>query len=311
MACSQIIVNQPWFRSGCTLGEGPLYDPKTSILHFVDISEKRVTYQVFHLNTKNQHLEVEQFDEAVSCLALRKNGQGLACAASQGFAILEGDSSLKYLNRPLSIDHIPHIRFNDGACDSSGRFFAGTIFNEGHDIAGRLFRYDPLKEQCLVVDEGPFTDSNGLGWSPDEKIFYFTDSLTNKIYAYDYNDGELSNRRVFVDAIAQGFPENTFCDGLCVDDKGYVWSARWGGSQILRFTPEGTVDIQIIFPTALNITACCFGGPNNDQLYVTTAHCGANGGDATRQVQYPDSGHLFVVDLSGKYRGGHRYKFAG
>lgn len=121
-----------------------------------------------------------------------------------------------------------------------------------------------------------------------KKDSYFTDSLTNKIYAYDYNDGELSNRRVFIDAIAQGLPENTFCDGLCVDDEGCVWSARfvlglfsagtclifkkhrWGGSRILRFTPDGTIDTQIVFPTALNITACCFGGMQQTYTSFTT-----------------------------------------
>ena len=103
---------------------------------------------------------------------------------------------------------------------------------------------------------------------------------------------------------------------------------RWGGSRIIRYTPDGAVDLQVVFPTALNVTACCFGGkvvvdlsptytlilfeqgPNNDQLYVTTAHCGACGGDASRQAQYPDSGNLFVVDLSGQFRGGKwRHEF--
>lgn len=52
-------------------------------------------------------------------------------------------------------------------------------------------------------------------------------------------------------------------------------------------------------------------GPNNDQLFVTTAHCGANGGDSSLQEQYPDSGHVFRVDLSGKYQGSSANKFAG
>lgn len=114
-----------------------------------------------------------------------------------------------------------------------------------------------------MVDDGPFTvwadllhqvwntysTSTGLQWSgveprrenfvnthlcyllsPPSRIYqsYFTDSLNNKIYAYDYDDGNLTNRRLFVDAIALGMPENTFCDGLCTDSKGGVWSARFG-----------------------------------------------------------------------------------
>lgn len=87
----------------------------------------------------------------------------------------------------------------------------------------------------------------------------------------------------------------------------------WGGSQVVRFSPSGSVDLIVDFPTVLNITSCAFGGPKNDQLYVTSAHCKASG-EAERQAEYPDSGHLFVVDLSGKqgdkqYTGVLRHKF--
>ena len=101
---------------------------------------------------------------------------------------------------------------------------------------------------------------------------------------------------------------------------------RWGGSRVVRFSPTGDIDFQLIFPTALNVTACCFGGnpcqilfhisykqlsgPNNDHMFVTTAHCSAVGGDPTRQEQYPDSGNIFFVDLSGIFKGVERHFFA-
>ncbi|KIJ68356.1 hypothetical protein HYDPIDRAFT_173106 [Hydnomerulius pinastri MD-312] len=302
------IVDKPLLAVGCTLGEAPLYDPRTGLLHFVDICENKV----YHLNTDTLQLEAETFDEPITCLALRKNGEGLACTAASGFAILEGESRLRHLCRPIPEEHALHVRFNDGACDSRGRFFAGSVYSKEHAIPGQLWMYDPETSECMVVDEGPFTDSNGLGWSPDGKTMYFTDSLANHIHAYDYDDGKLTNRRIAVDAIAQGLPDQTFCDGLCIDDEGYIWSARWGGSRIVRFSPEGDIDAEIYFPSALNVTACCFGGQNDDQLYVTTAHCGAIGGDANRQEKYPDSGHLFIVDFSGRYRGGTwRHPFGG
>ncbi|KAJ6610084.1 SMP-30/Gluconolaconase/LRE-like region-domain-containing protein [Mycena sp. CBHHK59/15] len=220
---------------------------------------------------------------------------------------------MTYIHRPLPAEYLTHTRFNDGACDSKGRFFAGTIYDKERGVPGQLWKYDPADGSCALADAGPFTDSNGLGWSPDEKIFYFTDSRTNVIYAYDYEDGNLANRRVFIDAIALGLGEETFCDGLCVDTEGFVWSARWGGSKIVRFSPEGHIDMEVHFPTVLNVTSCAFGGANNDQLYVTSAHCSASG-ETERQPQFPDSGHLFVVDLSGKqdgrrYEGVLRHKF--
>ncbi|KAI9572890.1 regucalcin [Boletus coccyginus] len=301
-------VNEPLLKVGCTLGEAPLYDPRTQVLHFVDIRENKV----FHLDTRTLALSVETFDEPITCLALRSHGEGLACTTASGFAVLDGGSRPHHLCKPLPEHHAPYVRFNDGACDSNGRFFAGSIHSKDQGIPGQLWMYDPDTSECKVVDEGPFTDSNGLGWSPDEKTMYFTDSLTNLIYAYDFDDGKLSNRRVVVDAIARGLPEKTFCDGLCIDEEGYIWSARWGGSRIVRFSPEGNIDAEIHFPTALNVTACCFGGPNEDQLYVTTAHCGAIGGDSSLQDKYPDSGHLFVVDLSGHFKGGQwRFPFRG
>ncbi|KAJ7619117.1 SMP-30/Gluconolaconase/LRE-like region-domain-containing protein [Mycena polygramma] len=289
----QIVVDHPLLEIGCHLGEGPLYDPDTSILHFVDINERKI----LHYNTVSLDLQVEQFDDQVGCLSLRRDGPGVMSLSCAWFRVVRGDSRMEYLCRPLPAQYQrSQTRFNDGACDSQGRFFAGTVYDQEQ---GQLWKYDPADRSCSLADPGPFTDSNGLGWSPDEKIFYFTDSRANLIYAYDYEDGNLTNRRLFVDAMALGLEKNSYCDGLCVDTEGFVWSARWGGSKIVRFSPSGSIDLEVLFPKVLNVTACAFGGPNNDQLYVSSAHCKASG-EEERQTQYPDSGHLFVVDLSGK-----------
>ncbi|KAL1951620.1 hypothetical protein VTO73DRAFT_769 [Trametes versicolor] len=303
----RISVDKPLLHLNCSLGEGPIYDPETSVLHFVDIEKNKV----YHYNTASGTLDCEQFEESITCLALRRDQEGLACATTHGFAVIE-NSKLRYLSRPLPADFQPFTRFNDGACDPQGRFIAGTLFNKTHGIPGQLYIYDPDRDTCRVLDPGPFTDSNGVGWLDDGKTMLFTDSFENKIYAYDYTDGQVSGRRVFVDAMSQGLPPGTYPDGLCIDKDGGVWSARWGGSRIIRYSRDGEMDLEVFFPKALNITACTFGGPNSDQLYVTTAHCGACGGDATRQADYPDSGNLFVVDLSGAFVGGEwRFKFAG
>jgi len=140
--------------------------------------------------------------------------------------------------------------------------------------------------------------------------------LVNHIYAYDYDlkTGLVANRRIFIDAIAQGFASGSFCDGLCFDDEGGLWSARWGGGCITRFRKDGVLDFIVPIPGALNVTACTFGGPKNELLYVTTAHCDAlpRSDDPALQELYPDSGNLFVVDFHGRFHGGQwRYEFAG
>ncbi|KIK71092.1 hypothetical protein GYMLUDRAFT_66304 [Collybiopsis luxurians FD-317 M1] len=303
---AKIVVDKPLFHSGCTLGEGPLYDPVTATLHFVDIAEKKI----HHFNTVDFTITTEQYDVPITSLVLRQNASGLACTTAKGFALLNSDGSLEYLVQPLRDEHVPFTRFNDGACDAKGRYLAGTVYSPEHGIPGKLYQYDPSHGTCKIVDEGPFTDSNGLGWSPDGKVFYFTDSIRNHIYVYDYDvdQGTLSNRRMLIDAKQLGY--GGFCDGLCVDTDGGIWSARWGDSRICRFTSSGVVDLEIVFPTVLNVTSCCFGGPDNDKLYVTSSHCGAMGGDSSLQQKYPDSGHIFVVDLSGRFKGRERYPFA-
>ncbi|KAF5390289.1 hypothetical protein D9757_002850 [Collybiopsis confluens] len=303
----KIVVDGPLFRSNCTLGEAPIYDPVTAILHFVDIVERKV----HHLNTVDLTLTTDEYDIPITSLVLRRNAPGLACTTAQGFALLNSDGSLEYLAKPLRQEHVPFTRFNDGACDAKGRYIAGTVYSPDteHKIPGQLFLYDPNDRTCKIVDEGPFTDSNGLGWSPDGKVFYFTDSITNLIYMYDYDveQGTLNNRRTLVDAKQLGY--GGFCDGLCVDCDGGIWSARWGDSRICRFTASGEADLEIVFPTVLNVTSCCFGGLNNDKLYVTSSHCGAMNGDSSLQEKYPDSGQIFMVDLAGQFKGRERYPF--
>jgi len=228
----------------------------------------------------------------------------LAVGAKRGFAILEPGppARLEYLCQPLPEHQVPHTRFNDGACDKKGRFLAGTLYHrQDPKFPGALYSFDPKTNETKVLDDEAITDSNGL----------------NHIYAYDYDldTGMVANRRIFIDAIAQGLQEGTFCDGLCIDSEGGIWSARWGGGCIARFRgSDGTLDFVVSIPGALNVTACSFGGLQNDLLYVTTAHCApfAGAGDPALQEQYPNSGDLFVVDFHGRFRGGEwRFAFGG
>lgn len=89
--------------------------------------------------------------------------QQLACTTSTGFALLNLDGTLEYLAEPMSDEQVSITRFNDGACDAKGRFFAGTASKESvlspEGGTGKLYRYDPLDHTCTVIDEGPFTVS--------------------------------------------------------------------------------------------------------------------------------------------------------
>ena len=162
----------------------------------------------------------------------------------------------------------PGNRFNDGKTDRQGRMWGGTMGDVhcDHPI-GSLYRLG-ADLTPVRVDQG-IRCSNGLGWSPDSKTMYFTESFRYRILAYDFDaaTGNVSNRRVFV-SLAQH--ESAFPDGgLTVDAEGYVWSAQPMFGRLARYSPGGELERVIELPVSRG-TSVRFGGPNLDVLYVTT-----------------------------------------
>ncbi|KPK81659.1 MAG: hypothetical protein AMJ81_10465, partial [Phycisphaerae bacterium SM23_33] len=132
---------------------------------------------------------------------------------------------------------------------------------------------------CLFKGTGI---SNGMAFTPDRKGFYWTDSSARKIFRFDYDqaNGELSNRRVFLDLSAEGSTP----DGMTVDAGGSIWSARWDGWAVFRYSPEGSLIEKIQFPVA-KVSSVIFGGDGLDELYVTTAG-GSDGADTADGTLY-------------------------
>jgi len=195
------------------------------------------------------------------------------------------------------------MRFNDGAVDCMGRFWAGSMVDneEMHKQVGVLYRLDP--DGSVHAMESGLGVSNGIGWSPDNETMYLTDSMTRTIYAYDFSiaSGAISNRRILVHTTEEiGTP-----DGLCMDDQGYIWSACWDGAKVVRYDPQGNIE-RVIKVGALRPTSCVFGGPSLNELYITSS---ANGLTEEQLKQYPYSGDL--LRLRTEFRGPERYKFGG
>jgi len=305
-----IVVEEPILKTQCLLGEGPIWEPSIQTLHFVDISKSKL----YHYHPETKKLEVEVVSDNIGCLALREKG-GLACAAEHGFATLStdswGPSKLEYLCKPMSPLYEQYTRYNDGACDLRGIFWAGILqfkTPEGKRYPGQLWRFDPETNKATMEDDDNITDSNAIGWSADNKTMYFVNSDLNVIYAYDYDPetSQASNRRIFVDGHSIGLRKDLYGnpDGFCIDREGSIWCARWRGSRIVRFTPDGKgVDLEIHIPKAYNITACCFGGPNMDKLFITTAspHACEDSPDDENEAylkEFPMSGDTFMVDFA-------------
>ncbi len=258
------------------LGEGPVWHPDEQALYWVDILEGCF----YRLDPETgQH---GRFDIGlpVGCLGFRKDG-GLVLATQKGFAFWASEEgSLESIADPEA--DWPETRFNDGAVDRQGRFWAGTL---GREAACGLYRLDP--DLSVHTMETGITVCNGIGWSPDNKTMYFTDSALKMIYAYDFDPdtGAIDNRRPFIHTPDEaGVP-----DGLTVDSEGFIWSARWDGWKVTRYDPQGKMERKVPMPVQ-RPTSCTFGGPGLDELYITSARVGL--GEEALNEQ-PLAGDLF------------------
>ena len=171
---------------------------------------------------------------------------------------------------PLFLEHEGQkLKFNDILAAPGGRIYAGTYYWNAADEmerAGKLYLVQP-DSSVEVVAEG-IELANGLGLSPDLKTLYFADSTARVIYAFDVDEqsGRLSRRRVFVKVPSdEGLP-----DGLTVDADGFVWSAQWYGSQVVRYDPAGKVERRIAMPVG-QVASVEFGGGELDELFITSA----------------------------------------
>jgi sugar lactone lactonase YvrE len=275
---------------GNELGEGPLWSPDEQKLYWVDINVGHV-----HRLTPGQN-DLETFDlgQPVGVLGLRERG-GFIAALKNGFHFWDpATGQIEFLVDPET--HKPHTRFNDGAVDPKGRFWAGTL---GDEDRSALYRYDP--DGSLHVMQTGVTCSNGIGWSLDYKTMYYSDTFAYTISAYDFDldSGSISNRHVF-HHFGSALP-----DGLTVDSEGCIWVAIWGGWRVERYDPAGKLMTQVELPAQFP-TCPMFGGANLDELYITSAWTELG---PERRHEQPQSGDLFRIRAG--VRGLPEPKFAG
>jgi sugar lactone lactonase YvrE len=264
-----------------TLGEGPAWDEKTQTLYWVDILAKRVHAW------KDGRADFLQLDEFVGCVAPRRDG-GLVAALRTSFATLDDFRRDVAMQRLYEINEPASNRFNDGKCDPAGRFLAGTMDMDEKTASGALYSLTANQPPRKLLDGVRI--SNGLAWSPDYKIFYYIDTPTRQVRAFDYDleTGNLSHPRVVVKVPSEmGFP-----DGMTSDLEGRLWIALWGGSRVSKWDPlTGRKEAEIAVPAPL-VTSCVFGGPRRDLLFVTTARVGL---DTSAFAGNPLSGALFQI----------------
>ncbi len=245
--------------AGAELAEGPSWLASRQQLLWVDIMAGRV-----HLfdpaRGTGRAVEVGQ---PVGAAVPADDGR-VALAIRDGFALLDLDDGGVEPVADVERELLGN-RMNDGKCDSAGRFWAGTMVMDQRAGAGALYRLDARRHVQQMV--AGVSISNGLGWSPDDRLMYYVDTPEGRIDVFDFDAaiGAIRNRRPFATIDGPGQP-----DGLAVDAEGGIWVALWGGGRVVRFLPGGTIEGTIDVPVS-QTSSCCFGGPDLRDLYITTA----------------------------------------
>ena len=293
-----------------SLGECIIYDDKTNTVLWTDIYGKG-----FHsLNLSNGEHAVRKLPKLLCAFGLRDEGSGYLFAWEDGFQIYDPDTSIGSELSKMSIgeDVNPHklpTRLNDGRCDPTGkRFICGGYYGDIEGMYMKVYKVEMTKgeDSELILAHRPVVDqiqvTNSISWSPDGKIQYLADSPTGTIFKNDYDlqNGTLSNRQV-LRKLDVGVP-----DGSCNDSEGNVWTAVWrngvGQSFVQCTNPEGACIYTVTLPDSTSqLTCCCFGGPELDVLFVSSANIDVDG------EKEPFAGSVYAVKLGMKGRPESRF----
>ena len=245
----------------CQTGEGPAWHAEEEVLYWVDIPAG-VLFAFDPVSGKNERV-FERVGGAIGEFTIQQDGSLLLFMDRGAIGIWRrGQEELEILVEEIEPERAS--RFNDVIADPQGRVYCGTMPTAG--IGGRLYRLDPDASLTELLDE--VGCSNGMGFTPTDDQLFFIDSPTKKIsrFEYDPSTGDLSGRAVFVDSQHDdGVP-----DGMTVDEEGCVWCARWDGACLVRYSPSGEPLLRIDFPVR-KVSCATFGGPDLQDLYVTTA----------------------------------------
>jgi sugar lactone lactonase YvrE len=254
------------------VGESPVWVAQENALYWVDIPNGALQ----RWSADTGQVRAWKAPEMLACIARHQRGGWIAGMESGFFHLHPHTDGSLDAERLASVEHArPDMRLNDGRCDRQGRFWAGSmVLNMGLNAPeGRLYRYGAGATGTIEAQLDGFIVPNGLGFSPDGKTLYLSDSHPNVqlIWAFDYDtdSGTPSNRRVFVDM-------NNHCgrpDGAAVDADGCYWICANDAGLVHRFTPDGRLDYSLPVPVK-KPTMCAFGGSQMDTLFVASIRPG-------------------------------------
>lgn len=274
----------------CRLGEGPLWHPQRNQLFWFNITENRL-----YSRTADGPLEWS-FDENVSAAGWIDRDTLLIASETALWRYSLTDSSRELLV-PLEADN-PVTRSNDGRADPWGGFWIGTMGKTAEFEAGAIYRYYG-GELRLLFDK--ITVSNAICFTPDRRFAHFTDTPKQQIMRQPLDEKTgwpVGDPEVFIDLRHT----NIRPDGAVVDTAGNIWFAKYGGSGVSCFGPDGQL-LQSIALDALQTTCPAFGGPDLSTLFCTSAFQNLS---AEQIAAQPTNGALFAIDGIGQGQAEHR-----
>ena len=260
-------------------GEGPIY--WDNHLLYVDIEG----HSLIRLNPETQEEEIWEMGERIGTVVPTLN-QDFICAGDSGIYRFDPSNGQKTNLADPEVKKRPENRFNDGKCDPSGRFWAGTISTVKKEGDANLYQLD--QSGFLTLQVSGVTNSNGICWNASKTEMYYIDTPTQKVVAYEYDDqtGKLGRSRVavdFKDLNTEGSP-----DGMTIDEDGMLWVALCHGGAVVQVNPESGELLQKVELPCVETTACAFGGSNLDRLFVTTG--------IHKTLHEKEAGKVFVID---------------
>jgi gluconolactonase len=215
-------------------------------------------------------------DGTIDTVVPKRRGVGGIALHADGGVVISGknichvkDGATRIL---FAVDGVPG--FNDLFTDAQGRVYTGSMRSNPFSEAGAR-----TPGECYRIEaEGRATElyggvslTNGIGFSPDGRTIYHSDTAPGVIHVHRI---DAAGRAVAATPIrVEGGP-----DGLAVDAEGGIWVALYQAGALQRYLPSGKPDARIAVP-ARAVTSLCFGGADLRDLYVVTAD---NSEDPTR-----------------------------
>ncbi|XP_050428277.1 uncharacterized protein LOC126838155 [Adelges cooleyi] len=285
------------------LGEGPHWQQSTQSLYFVDLHKGSI--HRYHPETKSHYKAViEGYQDVTLVIPVDEKPNTFVVGLGPSIGVVEWDGVANKTSAPSYlklVDTKPGNRLNDGKADATGRLWVGSMGPEMEDLPGHYHKsrgtlFSVELDGSIVVRVPNVSISNGLAWSSNNKEFFYIDTYKWAVVGFDFDitSGELANPRVIFDLKTKNVSGDP--DGMTIDSDGNLWVACFNSNHILKINPSTGKLLQSVKLPAYQITSAAFGGPNMDELYVTTAGYQLTDEQYTRR---PDSGSLFRILKTG------------